>query len=334
LQISMQRRERLERAIAGNTLDRVPVTLWRHFPGDDQRAADFARSIVSFQHHYDWDFAVVQPSSQFSVTGYGLQDEWRGNASGRRRILKRAIVRSLDWTELRVQDPLRGDMGRQFECLNLLGNTFESEGVPFVQVVYSPLAQAIRLAGLRPLLRNLRMHPDRVRSGLNILTESTLRFIDALRRTYIAGVVYMVELANYHHLTEAEYQTFGVPFDQKIIEAFPERWWLNVLHVRGNAPMLRLFSNYRTQVLHWEDQHARPELEQGLALFKGALCGGLSEQTHLLRGTPMEVRDAARRALAAVNGRRIILSAGRPIAVTTPLSNIQAVRDVVDSAVF
>jgi uroporphyrinogen decarboxylase len=330
----MQRRERLERAIAGDPPDRVPVTLWRHFPGDDQRAADLARSIISFQQQYDWDLAVAQPSSQFSITGYGLQDEWRGSASGRRRITKRPILRSLDWTELRVQDPLRGDTGRQFECLNLLGNVFEAEGVPFVQVIYSPLAQAVRLAGMRALIRNLRMHPDRVRSGLNILTESTLRFVDILRRTHVSGILYMTELANYHHLTEAEYQTFGVPFDQKIIDSFSDRWWLNMLHVRGNAPMLRLFSNYRVQVLHWEDQHARPELERGLGLFKGALCGGLSEQAHLLRGTPTEVREAARRALAALNGRRMILSAGRPIPVTTPLSNIQAVRDVVNTAVF
>ena len=49
----MQKRERLERAIAGEAVDRVPVALWRHWPGDDQRYTDLARSTIDFQHDYN-----------------------------------------------------------------------------------------------------------------------------------------------------------------------------------------------------------------------------------------------------------------------------------------
>lgn len=328
--MSVLPRDRLERAIAGEAVDRVPVTLWRHFPGDDQRAADFARAVVEFQQRYLWDFAVIQPSSHYAVTGYGLHDAWKGSASGQRHILKRPIVRSLDWTALRVQEPQRGDPGRLLEAISLITHAL-TDATPCVAVLYSPLAQALRLAGLHPLLRNLRMHPDRLRSGLNILTESTLRLIEAMRRLPLAGIFYVMELANYHHLTEAEYQAHGVPFDLKILEALPERWWLNVLHVRGSAPMLRLLGQYPAQVLHWEDQHARPELDKALGLFRGALAGGLSEQIHLHYGTPIEIREAARRAVQMMGGRRFILSAGRALPVTTPLSNIQAARAIVDA---
>ncbi len=44
----MNKRERLEKTFAGEATDRVPVALWRHWPGDDQRAADLAQSCVSF----------------------------------------------------------------------------------------------------------------------------------------------------------------------------------------------------------------------------------------------------------------------------------------------
>lgn len=329
----MNKRERLAKTIAGEPVDRVPVTLWRHFPGDDQRAADLARAHVLFQQQYDWDMVVVTPSSQFSVTGYGLQDEWRGSPSGRRRITKRLIARSLHWTELRTLDPLRGDTGKQLECLNLLGDMLDAE-TPFVQIVYSPLTQAARLAGHQQLLRNMRMHPDRLRSGLNILTESTLRFLEALRRTKIAGIFYVVEQANYHLLSEAEYQMFGTPFDQKVLEMLPDRWWLNILHVRGKAPMLRLFHHYPVQVLNWESEYARPELDKGQVLFRGAVCGGLSAEAHLHKDTPAAVREAVRQALRLTAGRRFILSAGGAIPVTAPLSNIQAVRESVNMAVF
>ena len=104
----MKKHERLANTFAGEPTDRVPVALWRHWPGDDQRAADLAQSTVEFQRTYDWDFVKVTPASAFSVTDYGVQDEWRGNLEGTRTITKRAVNRSLEWTELRTLDPARG----------------------------------------------------------------------------------------------------------------------------------------------------------------------------------------------------------------------------------
>jgi uroporphyrinogen decarboxylase len=326
----LTRRDRLAKTIAGEPVDRVPAFLWRYFPGDDQRAADLARAHLLFQQMFDWDLMVVAPSAQFSVTGYGLHDEWRGSPSGRRQITRRVITRSLHWTELRTLDPLRGDTGRQLECLNLLGDALDAD-LPFLQVVYSPLTQAARLAGHTQLVRNMRMHPDRLRTGLNVLTESTLRFIEALRRTRVAGIFYVVEEASYQRLSEMEYQTFGLPFDQKILDSLPDRWWMNVVHLRGSAPMLRLFTSFPIQALNWDTESGRPELDKGLSIFRGAVSGGLSQEAHLHKGTPASVRDAVRQALRVSASRRFILSTGAPIPVTTPLSNIQAVRDSVNN---
>ena len=36
------KRRRVEAAIAGKAVDRLPVALWRHWPGDDQDAAALA----------------------------------------------------------------------------------------------------------------------------------------------------------------------------------------------------------------------------------------------------------------------------------------------------
>jgi uroporphyrinogen decarboxylase len=47
----MNKRERLEKTVAGEPTDRIPVALWRHFPGDDQHPAELARTVVDFQKH-------------------------------------------------------------------------------------------------------------------------------------------------------------------------------------------------------------------------------------------------------------------------------------------
>src|ERR1700694_263058 len=111
----MNKRERLEKTIAGEATDRTPVALWRHFPGDDQRANDFATAVVDWQRRYDWDFVKVTPASSFSLIDYGAQDRWVGSLEGTREYTRRVVSRSLDWTDLRVLDPGRSALGRQVE---------------------------------------------------------------------------------------------------------------------------------------------------------------------------------------------------------------------------
>ncbi len=236
----MNKQERLLKTISGEQTDRAPVVLWRRWPGDDQRAADLARSIVDFQKTYDWDYANITPADSFCVTDYGVQDEWEGDLQGRRVYTRRAIYRSIDWTELRPLDPLRGTLGRQLECAQLVTEGLRHDDTPIIHMIYSPLTQAKNLAGNDLLIRHMRTNPDRVQTGLNAITESTLRFIDSLKRLPIAGIYYVTQQASYDMLTEEEYQAFGLVYDRKILELLPEKWWLTILHLDCEAPMFRL----------------------------------------------------------------------------------------------
>jgi uroporphyrinogen decarboxylase len=327
----MEKRERLEKTIAGELTDRVPVALWRYWQGDDQRAADLAQAHLDFQQQFDWDILIVAPPSNFMLTAYGLQDEWRGAITGKRDILKTPINRSLAWTDLRPLDPTKGDLGKQIQCLQLLRDKLDKDQ-PLLQIIYSPLSQALALGGKELLLRNMRSQADRLRTGLNVLTESTLRFMDALRRnTRISGLLYIVDTACYTLLSELEYQQFGLPYDEKLLDSLPSDWWLTMIQGNGEAPMLHLLASLPVQALNWSDREARPALERLQLPFKGALCGGLGEETHLHLGTPNTIRDAAREAMAAVGRRRLILGSGCSFPVTTPLSNIRAAREVVEA---
>ncbi len=325
----MDKRERLEKTIAGEPTDRIPVALWRHFPGDDQRAADLARSTVDFQKSYDWDFVKVTPSSSFCVNDYGVQDQWEGSLEGTRVYTKRVVERSLDWTSIRALDPSRGSLGRQQECLRLICDELGEE-VPVIQTIFSPLSQAKYLAGHDLLIRHMRTQPDRVHSGLSILTDSTLRFIESLKRLPIAGIFFAVQYASYTLLSEDEYKTFGLPYDRKILEALPTKWWLNVLHLHGDLPMFKFAHDLKAQVVNWHDQKSEPTLAQGKTLIEGAACGGLAQWEHLHQGTPTTVREAARAAIHDTNARRFVLSTGCVSLITSPLSNLRAARELVE----
>lgn len=325
----MEPRERLLRTVAGESTDRSPAVLWRHWPGDDQRAADLASATHYYQERHQWDLMVVAPTPSYMVTGYGVQDVWEGHPNGTRTIRKRPIRRSLHWTELRPQDPTRGELGKQLDCLRLLAEMNTTQA-PTLITIYSPLTQATQLAGRDQLLRNLRTHPDRVRTGLNTLTETTLQFIESLaRRTTIIGIVYIAEMATFSDLADDEYAQFGVPYDTKILGTLPRDWWFTLVQVRGESPMLHHFTRHPVQAIGWSDRDGHPSLERAILDFDGAYYGGLGAQTHLHDGTPTTVREATRQAVNIMRGRRLIVGCGDVIPITTPISNLRAVQDAV-----
>ncbi len=325
----MTKRERIEKTIAGEAADRVPVALWRHWPGDDQRSTDLAESIVNFQRQYDWDFVKVTPASSFCIADYGVQDRWVGSLEGTREYTRRVVTRSVDWTNLRVLDPGKGQLAKQIEVLTFLKNAF-GDDVPFMQTIFSPLAQAKNIAGSDLLLKHMRTAPDRLKTGLNRIMDSTLRFIDAIRRSGICGIFYAVQHATYALMSEAEYREFGRPYDLQILEALNKDWWFNMLHLHGDVPMFDLVADYPVQSINWHDRETDPDLVSAKQRFKGMLCGGLGRWDPVHNGSPSEIRSQARNAIEQTNGRRFMLSTGCVIMITSPRSNIRAVRDVVE----
>ena len=327
----MDKRERLEKTVAGEPTDRVPVALWRHFPGDDQRSADLARSVVDFQKAYDWDFCKITPASSYAISDYGTQDVWEGNPEGTRRYTRHSIQRTLDWASLRPLDPSKGALARALEATRMVTDEL-GDSVPALMTIFNPLSQAKNMAGGEALIRHLRTEPERLRSGLNTLTENILRFFDALRKLPVAGIFYAIQHASYSKLSEAEYAAFGLPFDRKILESVPAHWWLNMVHLHGEAPMFKLVADLPAQAVNWHDRETEPDIAEGKSLLRGAACGGLSRWDDVHQGTPTTIRDAARAAMQKTNNRRFILSTGCVVMITTPLSSLRAVREAVEPA--
>lgn len=327
----MEKRERLERTFAGDITDRVPAALWRHWPGDDQRSSDLARAVLDFQKTYDWDFIKITPDKTYSVTDYGVQHTWAGNISGTRDITRYPVTRTLDWTDLRALDPTRGTLGKTHEAVRMVAEGALADQVPVMATIFSPLIQARYLAGDGALVRHLRTQPDRVHTGLNAITETTLRFIDTLKRLPISGIFFAVQHASYDKLSEEEYKVFGFPYDCKILDSLPEKWWFNMIHLHGSAPMFKFAAQYpNIHAVNWHDRETEPDLNQGKLLFNRAVCGGIAHGDPLHQNSPSAVRDQARDAILKTNGRRLILATGCVSYITSPQSNLRAVREIVE----
>jgi uroporphyrinogen decarboxylase len=323
----MDKRERLQAVIKGERADRVPVALWRHFPVDDQRPEDLAASTLAFQQQYDFDFVKVTPASSFCVKDWGAEDAWRGDPEGTRAYTRRVVARPEDWTALRVLDPRAGHLGAQLRALELIRDGLGGR-TPFIQTIFSPLSQARNLAGAEDLAVHVRQHPDELKAALAVITETTLRFVEAAQRTGIDGIFYAVQMASTRIFAESEYREFGEPHDRQILEA-ARVFWLNVAHVHGDAVMFDLVARYPAQVINWHDRETPPGLAEGQRQFSGAVCGGIRQWETMVRGTPGQVRAEARQAIEATGGRRFILGTGCVTPIVAPWANLRAARDAV-----
>jgi uroporphyrinogen decarboxylase len=335
----MTNRERLEAAIRGDAVDRPPVALWRHFPGDDQDPIELAASTVAFQEQYDFDLIKVTPASSFCVQDWGAQDRWEGNQEGTRIYTRQVIHSAADWYELQPLDVEKGALGGQLRCLEQIQHLLNDGAgqrhallgqVPYIQTIFNGLSQAKYLAGRDTVTAHMRENPAALKAALDVITDTSVRFVEAARKRGIAGIFLAVQHASYSLLSEAEYTEFGLPYDLRLLEA-ADGLWLNVLHLHGERVMFDLLSRYPVAVFNWHDRETPPNLKEGQAKVKGAVLGGLRQWETMLRGTPDEVRAEAQDAIARTGGRRFILGTGCVTPITSPWANIRAARLAVDS---
>ena len=323
---TMNKRERLEATFAGEAVDRPAVALWRHWPVDDLDGSALARATLTFQRDYDFDFIKVTPNSNYCVAGYGAQATWQGNEEGTYLWGKRVIQAPNDWERLQPLDPTQGLLGEVITANRIIQESVGGE-VPFIQTIFNPLAQAKNLAGER-LLADMRQHPSAVLAGLQTITTSILRFLDALKETGAAGIFLALQHASYDLLTAEEYRTFGSPFDLQILAA-TEGMWFNLIHLHGTNVMFDAVADYPAQVINWHDIETPPTLGEARSRTTMALCGGLHQWETMVRGNPQTVQEEAALAIEATAGRRLILGTGCVTPIVAPTGNLLAARQAV-----
>ncbi len=322
-------RRRLEITLSGEKPDRTPIALWRHFPTDDQDPDRQAKATIAYQNQFDLDLVKVSPSSSFCLREWGVKDIWEGKPEGSRTFIERAIHSPEDWYQLKPQDPRKGSLGQQLQCLAQLQQAF-GEDTPYIQTIFNPLSQVKNLVGPDQVVVHMRKYPEALHAGLKTITETTLRFIEEAKSYGLAGLFFAIQHASYQLLTEDEYIEFGRAYDLPLLEAVNDLW-LNMVHLHGSSLMFDLLSDYPVQVMNWHDRETSPTLADGLKSFPGAVCGGISRIESMELGTPDRIRQEAKDAYQQTGGRRLILGTGCVTPVTTPFGNIMAAREAAEA---
>lgn len=318
--------QRVEAAIAGEPVDRPPVSLWRHFPNDDQDPEKLARHMIDWQRRFDFDVVKFMPSGTYGVEDWGAVSAYGGQPNGARSVVKPAVMRTDDWLAIVDLDVRKGSYRRQNDALAMTAKALDGS-VPILQTVFSPLTTARKLSTER-LFADLRRHPDVLERALRVITGVTIRFaLDAID-SGAHGMFFASQLSSYRLLSQQEYERFGTAFDLQVFAAVKGKARFNMLHVHGDDIMFDLLATYPADMLNWHDRTAGPNLRAGVAGFPRMVVGGIDEHGTLMQGDLRAIEREVRDAIEQTGGRRLMLGPGCvvPIAVSD-----EAIATVIDT---
>jgi uroporphyrinogen decarboxylase len=114
-----------------------------------------------------------------------------------------------------------------------------------------------------------------------------------------------------------------------VLEALRPGSWGVLLHLHGADPLFDLADRYPVDAVNWEDRETRPSVAEAREQTGRCLAGGVGRYQPLAWGTPDEVAAQVREALAATNGRRIVVAPGCVVGLTVPERNLDALRAAV-----
>ena len=322
---SMNHRERVLACLAGEDVDRPPVSMWRHFYAEETAADTLAEAMLGFQRKYDWDFMKVNPRASYHAEDWGLT--MRTGGDGSPEAVSWPVSEPADWTRLEVLDPYAGVLGEQLEALRLIAKGLQGR-VPFLMTVFTPLSIAARLVpSEEAFLQQLREHPDSVTHALEVVTETFARYATACLEVGASGLFYATtSWATTDSMTLDEYAASARPYDLRVLEAASEAEF-NLLHVCRDNNMLAELGDYPVHAFNW-DAHGQGNLslaEGRTALGPKVMVGGLPHKDGLVDAYPGDLARAVENTANAMGAAGWMLGTGCTFPPNTPEANVRAV---------
>jgi uroporphyrinogen decarboxylase len=319
----VNKRERVLAALQGEPVDRLPVTLWRHFHRQDQTSEGLARATLGFYRRYDLDLVKVTPSGLYAIEDWGASISQSGDDDSPPRLKRPVIETPEGWRRLAGLVAEQGALGRGLQALRAICAGLGRDDVPpLLMTVFSPLTLAYKLAG-DALLQHLRERPADLHFGLATIAETVARYSLAALAAGADGIFFATQLARPSLLNADEYRAFGERYDRIVLEYLAPQTKLIILHLHGQDIFFDLANHYPVNAVSWHDREASPSLREAQEQTSKTLMAGL--ERHLLAdGSPEEVIGQVRDARQQTGGRRLILSSNCVLYPTTPDANLQA----------
>jgi len=259
-------KERVDRALLGQHVDRPPYSLWHHF--NKPTAEEEARSLVEFHQRYDTD--IVKAMNDFdypkSVTG--------------------------KWYEIRPTD---SPYPKQLETLELVRNGLNGDAY-FIDTLFGPYFTAQLLLGAEPEYADRKLsenqllveasaglqafqkrNPQAWHDMMGAITESTINHINKAKKIGTSGALVSIMNATEKFNSIEDYEQYSRPYDKRIMDALSDSR-LTMLHLHFlDESFIAQFRDFKAPVINYSVKTSGISMTTMRANFTQTLAGGVDE---------------------------------------------------------
>lgn len=332
----MAKWERVEAALQGAEVDRVPISLWKHYHLQDRSPRQLAEVTLDLYHQFDIDLIKLTPSGLYPIQDWGATIQFGRDDDFLPLAVQPVITGAGDWGALPHLDVNKGALRRELDMIHYVSDGLQGSA-PTMMTIFSPLTIAFKLCGDKVsgelVLDYMRQSPHSLHAGLAVITDVVRDYADACLEAGASGFFYATQMACHDLITPKEFQEFGVPYDLQVLESLVGKSRVTMLHVCTQNLMFDLVADYPVDVINWAALTSGTSLGDARQMTDRPLAGGLSLNT-LLHGCEEDVLAEAREAIAQAGRRGFILAPDCVIRGPSPDTNLAAARQAVEETIL
>ncbi len=321
-------RDRIDAMLRGSSVDRLPITFWTHFVGEDLEAGALCQATVRYQREYWLDLVKVSPCGLYSVLDYGCTLTFPPD--GTPPVVDRYTVQQVeDWA--RLPSPRFADASALQEQVKAVAHIRAElgEAQPIIATIFSPLTTLRKLATPQAFNEAIARDTPAFRSALTQVAEITSELSTAYIQNGADGIFFATQCATADVCSREQYERFGLPYDLVVLERLPEsarRY--SMLHLHGDQIYFDIEANYFLGMVSWHDQRTAPSLAEAQLLTSKALAAGLDRET--LTALSPEEALALEKGLVDGVKRPMLLAPSCVLRPNTPAQTLHALRQAVE----
>jgi uroporphyrinogen decarboxylase len=277
-QAKLSSKQRVDRAMAGQEVDRPPFSLWHHFGLNSPEA--HATRTLDFHRAYHTD--LVKVMSDFPYP----------KPAGK-------------WYELKREDNPYPDQLRALELIRkgLNGDAY------MLETVFNPWNVAQKLSSKEEVLRLKDEKPQALLDALAVITDAEIAHAKRAYAAGASGVLFSVANALKAEMSVEDYKKFSAPFDKRFLDDVASAAPHNILHLHVEPPYLATFHDFHAPIINYSMHVSGIAIAAVRAQFPSwVIAGGIDEVNY--RKLTLDEMGRQWHAAAQAAGRKYILTPG------------------------
>ena len=285
-------KERVDRALSGQDVDRPPFTFYLHYKRPTAQLE--AQDHLAFHRAYNTDIVKVMNDFDYPKSTTGK------------------------WWELK---PLDSPYPQQLETLRIIRDNLNGDAY-FIDTLYGPYMTAMILFQSQPAYAKLgnsraetmkvindlrdfqRQHTDQWQTALEAITQSTVNHIHSSKQIGSSGALVSIFNSHTDYGPVTDYNRFSRPYDKRVIDALTDTK-LSVLHLHNlDRPYLDQFRDFTVPVLQYSVKESGIPVADARKMYKQTIAGGVDE-IDFKSLTADQMRDQWKSAHAAAGAKYI-----------------------------